>query len=440
MKTTINSSMIRIIAILFIVASCNKEITYNDKVDSKELTTSENCAIIPIEKAVQSLNDFLEATEGSMTKTTSGTKRKIASIDKYYHNGVSTKSTDAISIPDAYIINFENNEGFAVLGAHSWQDEIIAVTEKGSIDPVTLEINPGSDNYMAQAREEASEDFDWYCPEDDDFYFADSDPTILTQLIDKTIIGGGGTTLNWYTTKSPMLSTNWSQGYWDTQGLYNYYCYKGSSDAKTYVCSGCTTTAMAMIIAENKYPQSLVVNNTNLSYDLMTRNRQPLGADECEHVNLLLGAIFKDIDYVFATSAGTCITAVKAKERFEDFGYTNVEVLSYSDYSDEMTKAISDMLREDKPVFISAISGLTGGHSWVIDGAKYHNSAVYLLHCNWGWSGDCNGYFSSKMFSTQVPYELDEGASNDQDLNFTWHFRVITYDLGTLETLYMQTL
>ena len=44
-------------------------------------------------------------------------------------------------------------------------------------------------------------------------------------------------------------------------------------------------------------------------------------------------------------------------------------------------------------VFISAIPGATlaKAHSWVIDGGKY-SSGAYLLHFNFGWSGDCNGY------------------------------------------------
>lgn len=438
MKTIANYIILGLLASIFVVVSCQKDINNSIEKKCNNASTVEPSSIISIEQATQTLCDFMAETECSMTKTTSGSKRTIASIDKYYHNGAPTKSSGE-DVPDAYIVNFENNEGFAVLGAHSWQDDIIAVTEKGSIDPNTLEINPGSNKHLEASSKIESEKFDWYSSKDSDFYFADGDPTILTDLIGKTIMDDGGITPNKYVTKSPILTTTWSQGSWNSKGLYNYYCYKTLLGTETYVYAGCTTAAMAMIIAANKYPQNLIVNGVPLDYTLMTSNKCPISSEEQQHVNLLYGAIFKDIDYEFALPAGTCITAAAAKERFEELGYSNVEVLSYSDYSPNMTAVISEMLGQDKPVCISAVGGVTNGHTWVIDGAKYH-TITYLLHCNWGWGGDCNGYFSSSMFNTQEPHSLDEGATNNQDCEFTWHFRVIKYDLGTQESLSLQTL
>lgn len=69
-------------------------------------------------------------------------------------------------------------------------------------------------------------------------------------------------------------------------------------------------------------------------------------------------------------------------------------------------------------------------HSWVIDGGKY-SSGAYLLHFNFGWGGDCNGYFSPSCLNPSQGIEYDNGYIYDEDDDYTysWHFRVITYDI-----------
>ena len=82
------------------------------------------------------------------------------------------------------------------------------------------------------------------------------------------------------------------------------------------------------------------------------------------------------------------------------------------------------MLRGGKPVYISAlgcsdIDGLIlpSGHSWVIDGAHSDRS---MLHCNWGWRGGSNGYFSKDCFQVVTSSSIE---------TYSWFFRVITYDV-----------
>lgn len=47
-----------------------------------------------------------------------------------------------------------------------------------------------------------------------------------------------------------------------------------------------------------------------------------------------------------------------------------------------------------------------------------HNN--WMFHCNWGWSGTMDGYYASNCF-------------NPDDSNFTWHFRLITYSVPSIE-------
>lgn len=85
---------------------------------------------------------------------------------------------------------------------------------------------------------------------------------------------------------------------------------------------------------------------------------------------------------------------------------------------------------------MSAISGVISGHAWVIDGyIKRKNVSSTgsvlnnqtLVHCNWGWHGDCNGYFTSGVFKSQQAV-ITDGFGQYQNENYWYAFNTITYD------------
>lgn len=48
-----------------------------------------------------------------------------------------------------------------------------------------------------------------------------------------------------------------------------------------------------------------------------------------------------------------------------------------------------------------------------------------LLHCNWGWDGDCNGYFSPYVFTPDYP-EPSNGRPVDAK-NYQYNIKAIYY-------------
>jgi len=190
---------------------------------------------------------------------------------------------------------------------------------------------------------------------------------------------------------------------------------------------------MAMIVTYNEFPQTVLVNNNTLNWSLMKSEYLAGNLDSTgkNHVALLMGSIFNFVNKI-ATDDYTMITPQQIKNRMEDFGYTNVIKHSDSDFTIDMVRTVSQMLTHYKPVFISAIPGTTfsAAHSWVIDGAKYL-SGSYLFHFNFGWQGYCNGYFSRSCLNPANGVEYDNGYtySEGDDYDYSWHFRVITYDI-----------
>ena len=90
------------------------------------------------------------------------------------------------------------------------------------------------------------------------------------------------------------------------------------------------------------------------------------------------------------------------------------------------------------PVFMSAIAAVVSGHAWVIDGyimRDYVSSngvvdkSQTLVHCNWGWHGVCNGYFTSGIFKTDEVVLPDNLSSEQRYRNYNMAINTITYDI-----------
>ena len=59
-----------------------------------------------------------------------------------------------------------------------------------------------------------------------------------------------------------------------------------------------------------------------------------------------------------------------------------------------------------------------GGFMWEIL-EIYDYGELDLYHFNWGWDGDCNGYFSTNVFDTTGGTFYDTGSHNHQyNLNY----------------------
>lgn len=84
------------------------------------------------------------------------------------------------------------------------------------------------------------------------------------------------------------------------------------------------------------------------------------------------------------------------------FGYSNnIKYIYRRDYSQqEWNKTLYDEVANGRPVIIGAQS-TAGGHEFVADG--YDGEG--LFHINWGWSGQCNGWFRLSLLDPGNNYD-----------------------------------
>ncbi len=418
---------------------------------------------VTVEKALSELQSVIDAI-GDPTR--SGSSLKIQNIQVVRSNDLTRSYADSAEISGEadtllYVVNFADSSGYAVLGADDRLEPIYVIGDHGSIDAEQFDLNvPVDDTTLLQQ---------YYVPEDDDYLIAGVDPNLkdvlLTTWIDDEravfddggIIGGGGggnattTEIGDWVVKNyvaTMIRNKWHQDL-----PFNKFV---PADNGRHHAAGCVALAVSRVMAYCRYPENYCdwnasdsvytyINNGNGGYtqlagssasqDIVARLISNVGDGCCTNY-----------DYLGSTSSFS--TPEKAKDFMNRIGYTATKHKRY-DKSDE--QRIYDYLLAGKPVLLSAISGVTGGHMWIIDGMidrqreikKVKNGSVesietesqLLYHCSWGWKyGIGDGYYISGIFSPfrgAVAFDetLGENAENwANSRKYHWHFRSITFD------------
>ena len=412
---------------------------------------------VTIEDALENLNSALDLINGGTKSPISAEIANVRLITPF-DLPLDTKSQSGQNDFEqlVYVVDFEDEQGFAVLGADDRFVPVLVITEQGSspkniVDPPSLD--PGTTSPDGLTLDQL------YCEEDDEYYLGGNEDmvgTLISDYIVKTMNGGvnppgmddgsdpnpgdddptnpgedipgGGTD---YTIVPALLNTKWSQNYPFNSDITHTDFWGRPRPI------GCTTTATIQILAylknvslENKFG---ITNSTwydieNCEYGLA--NDPQLSSDLA-----VLGKKAADgigVIYNFAFSGQTFATPSAAKRYLKSLGYSGAKTnIGYS-----LTK-IKDMLKLRKPVLIGALPSNIKGHAWVIDGIYEQRNTSYpankqtLLHCNWGWGGNADGYYESELFDlTQGAVMFDDkdtGSSDTRNMSDWWWFRIVTY-------------
>ncbi len=443
---------------LFLCAACSKtEIL---------VTENETCevakTIVSVDEALTKLYDFLSDVD--LKSTSSSQERVCSSVIPYYGENCITKSED--QEPIAYLINFKDEEGFAVLGANSEIAPIVAVVEKG---------NTNWDNIMSPKINPSDESFENSLAKD--LLGSGTSPNILLSMCVKGALFGHGQdesiqTKSDYTTEIlPLLADNYNYS------QHRTYCHKNNNK---FVSCGCCAVAVSTVMSYIK-PTRLVVDTELLSYnnlntkdgsgilyyfpdgravyinvaDYFTNSSTiPNTLDNSQLLNLLTkidsdiindhgtptvsnniqfyrtrykisSAIYYTLSNIVKKWTGTGTMPNALVNCLEDLRFTNVEKVKENYLTSTQINTIVDMLTANKPVLMCgwSLSSLSNSHYWVVDGIKKDNNET-LIHCNWGWGGSSNGWFASDCIRSDSP--VTKGDSNsDNEWN---NILVFSYD------------
>lgn len=369
-------------------------------------------------------------------KLTKGKSRVISDI--YARSGlVETKSEQKGGSPLFYVINFEDEQGYAIVSGDTRMQPIIAVTEKGSLkqgedesDPSVLMILSMAETDYRMAVGLPIRDINdvYYAPisinEDGSYEYAKLSDNEVIGEIDTTSLAGKLIYSSWsgYKKFGNVLDCSWGQ----SCSPYNTYTYTSEG---VKAPAGCVATAVAQIL----YFWGVNFKMDGVSFDWEVMRRHKSIEEPYSPAYEMIGKLYyelglkKNLDMSYGEN-GSGANSDNIYRTFINCGLTSGGKIEEYEWS-KIVDAICD-----RPVYARGYSNCTvevgeggeevvtrlyNGHAWVIDATmsrkrpmlkmngKNYKVVGYqyerLAHCNFGWDGYRNGYYYSGKFDATNP-------------------------------------
>lgn len=389
----------------------------------EELVKPDNVQSLPEQSATHvSLREALKKADRILDKigepATRSAARTVKSVEYIGGSGTRADGDD----PLYYVVNYDNNEGFAVLGADSRLDGVYAISDKGHLDMNDTTENLGLNIFFRSLPDRANLPIN---PKD-------SMNTGTEPWVDRLDI-----TIDLSYKYEPVLTSAVSK--WHQQYPFNIFCYTVNGEEALV---GCTAVAIGQVMSYYEHPQhygqysfdcdQIKSIKSNGFYDIvfefnvrssgLARLLRELGNSD----NL-------NMDYGTEASGAKILTT--HKRTFKSFGYKEPE--NFKSFS---PNEIEKWLSKSKPVLIVGTNQDYVGHAWVIDGlycdwfqhTGIDNQVDYfgegtLFHMVWGWGGNCNGYF--KYGPTLQVCNKFKDESDPQSWDSDWDSWIKYYNL-----------
>lgn len=309
----------------------------------------------------------------------------------YVTSSPKSRGTDEANDTVAYIINYPDNGGFAIVSADNRVYPVLAFSHSGSFS---------LDNEIARTQ----------FVDKIESYISSADPTKSYELRASDF----RTKVNVDTLIKIQL---------DQSAPYNKYVVQNEGNYPV----GCVAVASAYVMAYAKdsirYNGEVFHLRSILSGLGMSPKKIPWQGGNwgfisastpfydhekaMDEVARLLYWIGKNVNMKYGTPISTAFSSVAHDFIKTKLGYDVSQFKNYN--ADE----ISQYLTDNYIIYMQGINinpDKAGGHAWVSDGCYYLQSPstgekkdIYL-HCNWGWRGKCNGYFTGEIFNINSSY------------------------------------
>ena len=294
-----------------------------------------------------------------------------------------TTDKDAIAF---YIFNTQ--DGFVIVSADDCETPIIGYSHEGRFDPTDVPVQ--MEDYLQEFVERIQYGIENHI---------EADESIARQW---EWVKATGQLNDHRSAKfvEPLLTEKWHQGC-----LYNSLCPEmiGPCD---HAEVGCVAVAMGQIMHYWGYPSTGWGSNTYSSYgteltadfgntlydwEHMPDSLTGESADnEIEAIATLLFHCGVAVNMSYSTEGSNANSRVVPDAMKRYFNYSrHIKGKSKGNDNDQWISLLKSNLDLRRPIYYSG-SGSDGGHAFVCDGYDAND----LLHFNWGWGGNGDGYFA----------------------------------------------
>lgn len=192
---------------------------------------------------------------------------------------------------------------------------------------------------------------------------------------------------------------------WSQMAPYNYFC---PVDNGAYSLTGCTQTAMAVIMKHHRWPESAkgVTEAYTTMYGL------PVPARDLNHAYDWDSMLDSYVEGYYTTIQATAVAVLMADlghafkaeytandtaampdmmSLYQNFSYSPAsQIVTRGGHSDSYWKSmLRGEIEANRPVFYAGYTSDWAGHAFVIDGVDDND----YFHVNWGWGGVYDGFF-----------------------------------------------
>lgn len=374
------------------------------------------------EQALTYLYGDLRLIDGE--KTRSGqSPRTVKSIKQL--KGARTRSGKTLPSDLLYIVEFEEGQGSAVLSADARITPVIAIldesvlTEEDFASSNTEEIGPFVASLITNHAEMSVQN--------NRAGFLPHPGGIIADTV-------------FYYHRPAFLRTKWHQ-----DSPYNQFChYNNQIDT----LAGCVPVAIAQFLFHTKWSEgttSITVNNTPIDLSLVSYCQFGEGARavHLREAAKLIHAVGVSLGINYSSGYVGVVMSDGVQSFMRSLGYSGAH---YTEW--EYNPVFSKVYGLGKPMIMRGKqSGADNGHAWVLDGwdeyqigcprftidggVVYDYLTARKVHCNFGWGGLCDGYYTIGAFDTTVENpDIELGVGDYKGTatsNYNCRFYIVNY-------------
>ena len=289
-----------------------------------------------------------------------------------------TRSAD--EMPTFYVVAAQSGRGFVIVAG----DDAIA--------PILAY----STQYVAPAAEVLPPNFEGW------LRYVD---TVVRYAREHNIVADKATAEKWSEGYKPVAATMLNTARWSQNEPYNLEC---PIDGDAHSLTGCTQTAMAIIMYHNRWPErakgTTEAYTTKYGLDVAARDLNHAYAWESMIETYIEGeysdtqaeavaVLMADLGHAFKAEYTANDTAAMPDMAalYQNFGYSpGSHIVVRNGNSDGYWKGVlRDEIEANRPVFYAGYTSEWAGHAFILDGVDAND----YFHVNWGWGGVYDGFF-----------------------------------------------